>query len=36
MVRIPFVEEIVPEIDEDTRRVVVAPPAGLLELVEDE
>lgn len=36
VVRIPFVEEIVPEIDEDTRRVVVAPPAGLLELVEDE
>lgn len=29
---VPFVEEIVPEVDEDARRVVIDPPAGLLEL----
>ncbi len=31
-VLVPFVEEIVPEVDEDARRVVLDPPAGLLEL----
>lgn len=31
-VLVPFVEEIVPEIDEDARRVVIDPPPGLLEL----
>lgn len=31
-VLIPFVEELVPEVDEDAGRVVVDPPAGLLEL----
>ena len=31
-VLIPFVEEIVPEIDEESGRVVVDPPQGLLEL----
>ena len=31
-VLIPFVEEIVPEIDEDQGAVVISPPAGLLEL----
>lgn len=34
-VLVPFVEELVPEVDEDARRVVVDPPAGLLELGED-
>ncbi|GAA5157701.1 ribosome maturation factor RimM [Ornithinimicrobium tianjinense] len=34
-VLIPFVEELVPDIDEDARRVVVDPPAGLLELGEE-
>lgn len=29
---VPFVEEIVPEVDEDTRTVLVRPPAGLLDL----
>ena len=29
---VPFVEEIVPEIDEDARVVVVTPPPGLLDL----
>ena len=33
-VLVPFVEEIVPEVDEDERRVVVDPPPGLLELGE--
>ena len=32
VVLVPFVEEIVPEIDEEARRVVIDPPAGLLEL----
>lgn len=31
-VLIPFVEELVPEVDEETRRVVLDPPSGLLEL----
>lgn len=31
-VLVPFVDELVPEIDEDARRVVVDPPPGLLEL----
>lgn len=31
-VLVPFVEEIVPEIDEEVGRVVIDPPAGLLEL----
>ena len=31
-VLLPFVEEIVPEVDEDERRIVVTPPPGLLEL----
>ncbi|WP_122261501.1 ribosome maturation factor RimM [Ornithinimicrobium cerasi] len=34
-VLVPFVDELVPEIDEDARRVVVDPPPGLLELGED-
>lgn len=29
---VPFVEEIVPEVDEDERRVIITPPPGLLEL----
>lgn len=29
---VPFVEEIVPEVDEEARRVVLTPPPGLLEL----
>ncbi len=29
---VPFVEEMVPEVDESTRRVVIDPPEGLLEL----
>ena len=33
-VLVPFVEELVPSIDEDERRVVVDPPPGLLELGE--
>ncbi|WP_151525201.1 ribosome maturation factor RimM [Serinicoccus kebangsaanensis] len=33
-VLVPFVEELVPEVDEDARRVVVDPPPGLLELGE--
>ena len=33
-VLVPFVEELVPEVDEERRRVVVDPPAGLLELGE--
>lgn len=33
-VLIPFVEEIVPEVDEEAGRVVVDPPEGLLELGE--
>ncbi|AXH94879.1 ribosome maturation factor RimM [Ornithinimicrobium avium] len=33
-VLVPFVEEIVPEVDEEARRVVIDPPAGLLELGE--
>lgn len=31
-VLVPFVEELVPEVDEEARRVVVDPPPGLLEL----
>ena len=31
---VPFVDELVPEIDEEARRVVVDPPPGLLELGE--
>ncbi|QFG68968.1 ribosome maturation factor RimM [Ornithinimicrobium pratense] len=31
---VPFVEELVPEIDEDAHRVVLDPPPGLLELGE--
>jgi 16S rRNA processing protein RimM len=31
-VLVPFVEELVPEVDEQERRVVVDPPPGLLEL----
>lgn len=31
-VLVPFVEELVPEVDEDARRIVVDPPPGLLEL----
>ena len=31
-VLVPFVDELVPEIDEEERRVVVDPPPGLLEL----
>ena len=33
-VLVPFVDELVPEIDEEGRRVVVDPPPGLLELGE--
>ncbi|RIK14554.1 MAG: ribosome maturation factor RimM, partial [Acidobacteria bacterium] len=33
-VLVPFVEEIVPEVDEGSGRVVIDPPAGLLELGE--
>lgn len=29
---VPFVEEIVPEVDEEERRVILTPPPGLLEL----
>jgi 16S rRNA processing protein RimM len=29
---VPFVEELVPEVDEESRRVVVEPPPGLLDL----
>ncbi|MCK0111295.1 ribosome maturation factor RimM [Ornithinimicrobium sp. F0845] len=29
---VPFVEEIVPEVDDETGRVTIDPPAGLLEL----
>lgn len=31
---VPFVEEIVPEVDEDAEQVVIDPPPGLLELGE--
>lgn len=31
-VLLPFVEEIVPEVDEEARRMIVNPPPGLLEL----
>lgn len=31
-VLVPFVEEIVPEVDEDARRIVITPPEGLLDL----
>lgn len=31
-VLVPFVEEIVPEVDEEARRVTIDPPEGLLEL----
>ena len=31
-VLVPFVEEIVPEVDEEARRIVITPPPGLLEL----
>ncbi|GAA1168948.1 ribosome maturation factor RimM [Ornithinimicrobium humiphilum] len=34
-VLVPFVDELVPEVDEEQRRVVVDPPPGLLELGED-
>ncbi|KUG51584.1 ribosome maturation factor RimM [Serinicoccus chungangensis] len=34
LVLVPFVEELVPEVDEETRTVVVDPPPGLLELGE--
>ena len=33
---VPFVEELVPEVDEDARRIVLDPPAGLLELGEEQ
>lgn len=33
---VPFVEELVPEIDEGARRVVLDPPPGLLELEEEQ
>lgn len=33
-VLVPFVEELVPEVDEEEGRVVIDPPAGLLELGE--
>ncbi len=29
---VPFVDELVPEVDEDARRVVIDPPEGLLDL----
>jgi 16S rRNA processing protein RimM len=35
-VLVPFVEELVPEVDEDARRIVVDPPPGLLELGEEQ
>ena len=35
-VLIPFVEEIVPEVDLDRGLVLVTPPPGLLELGEDD
>ncbi|MFX0537728.1 ribosome maturation factor RimM [Ornithinimicrobium sp. Y1847] len=31
-VLVPFVDDLVPEIDEDARRIVIDPPPGLLEL----
>ncbi len=31
---VPFVEELVPQVDEEARRVVIDPPAGLLDLGE--
>ena len=34
-VLVPFVEELVPEVDEDARRIVVDPPPGLVELAEE-
>ncbi|HSP59826.1 MAG TPA: ribosome maturation factor RimM [Ornithinimicrobium sp.] len=34
-VLVPFVEELVPEVDEEAGRVVVDPPPGLLELGEE-
>ncbi|MFK5634770.1 ribosome maturation factor RimM [Ornithinimicrobium sp. LYQ103] len=34
-VLVPFVEELVPEVDEEARRVVVDPPPGLVELGEE-
>lgn len=33
---VPFVEEIVPEVDEDERKVIITPPPGLLELGREE
>lgn len=33
-VLVPFVEEMVPEVDEEARRIVIDPPPGLLELGE--
>ncbi|MGO1897003.1 16S rRNA processing protein RimM [Brevibacterium sp. Mu109] len=35
-VLVPFVEEIVPEVDLDDRRVLLTPPLGLIEAVDDE
>jgi 16S rRNA processing protein RimM len=35
-VLVPFVDELVPEVDEEARRVVVDPPPGLLELGEEQ
>jgi 16S rRNA processing protein RimM len=32
---VPFVEELVPEVDEEGRRVVLDPPAGLFDLADD-
>ncbi len=32
---VPFVEQIVPEVDLEGRRVVIDPPAGLLDLNRD-
>jgi 16S rRNA processing protein RimM len=32
---VPFVEEVVPEVDPQAGRVVIDPPAGLLELNAD-
>lgn len=34
-VLVPFVDELVPEVDEEARRVVLDPPPGLLELGEE-
>ncbi|WP_068401969.1 ribosome maturation factor RimM [Kribbia dieselivorans] len=34
--QIPFVEEIVPEVDEEARRIVVDAPPGLLDLARDQ